>query len=90
MCPDVCVRVCGITNSPISSETFPFVYEAPRLSDRALKCWLWSKWWVFAGVEVSEGVGGLCEVLPAHQASVVHGAPAAAPPAAGQRVRALP
>lgn len=43
-----------------------------------------------AGVEVSQSVGGLCEVLPADQASVVQRAAAAAARSADQRVRTLP
>uniref|UniRef100_A0AAY5EW32 Symplekin n=1 Tax=Electrophorus electricus TaxID=8005 RepID=A0AAY5EW32_ELEEL len=42
------------------------------------------------GVEVPQSVGGLREVLPAHQATVIQRAPAAAALAAGWRVRAMP
>ena len=41
-------------------------------------------------MEVPQGVGGLCEVLPAHQAPVLQRAAAAAPRTAGQRVREVP
>lgn len=43
-----------------------------------------------AGVEVSQGVGGLRQVLPEDQASVVQRPAAAAAGAAQQRVRTLP
>lgn len=42
------------------------------------------------GVEVSQGVGGVCEVLPEDEASVVQRAPAAAARTADERVRTLP
>lgn len=38
------------------------------------------------GVEISQSVGGLCEVLPEDQASVVQRSPAAAACSADQRV----
>lgn len=38
------------------------------------------------GVEVSQGVGGLCEMLPEDEASVVQRSPAAAAGTADQRV----
>lgn len=41
------------------------------------------------GVEVPQGVGRFCEVLPAHQAAILHRSAAAASCSASQRVRAL-
>lgn len=41
------------------------------------------------GVEVPQGVGRFREVLPAHQAAVLHCSAAAASCTASQRVRAL-
>lgn len=42
------------------------------------------------GVEVPQSVGRFREVLPAHQATVLHRSAAAAARTASQRVRALP